>query len=165
MDLIISLPDESEVASLAAWLRHDHSLARHIHVSVSAPPPDAVHGSLPQIRVTSVSAPALASVVQAVTVWLHSRRKPLEVTIQGSSGQRVVLTVSSPQDAAELSRVLAVPGSRQRDESTATADEITTQDSHASSEPSLGSITADGHTPPGPPLDPDDDDWLDLREK
>ncbi|WP_369253848.1 hypothetical protein [Streptomyces sp. R35] len=133
MDLIISLPDESATASLADWLLDDPSLRGLVRIVHSPPTPGILHGQPPQIQVSVASASALAS---AVTAWLRSRRGSAQVTIEGPSGQQVVLTDASPDDAAELSRVLAAPGSQQRDES------ITTLDSH---------------TPPGPPLDPDDD--------
>jgi hypothetical protein len=68
--------------------------------------PQPSYGQRPQVRVSVVSASALASLVVAVTAWLRSRRPSVELTIQGPSGQQVVLTGASPDDAAELSRVL-----------------------------------------------------------
>ncbi|WP_415923859.1 effector-associated constant component EACC1 [Streptomyces scabiei] len=157
VDLIISLPGESEAASLAAWLRGDSSLTERVRI---------VHGPPLQIQLTVVGPLTLASTVEAVMVWLHQRREPLELTIQGPSGQTVVLTASSPEDAAELSRILAAPESQQRDESTTTADEIIVPLDNSSPTPPYqhGSSTIGRHTPPGPVLDPDDD-WPRLGEK
>ncbi|MGW7820159.1 effector-associated constant component EACC1 [Streptomyces puniciscabiei] len=135
MDLLISLTDESEVAELAAWLRNDPSFGP-VTVVQDPPTPGTLHGPPPQIQVAVASTPALTSVAVTITAWLRMQRASVQLTIEGPSGQRVILTAASPDDAVELSRILAAPGSQQRDEPIATPD---------------------GHTPPGPPLDPDDD--------
>ncbi|MGI5401958.1 effector-associated constant component EACC1 [Streptomyces sp. CA-135486] len=132
MDLIISLPDESAAASLARWLLEQPSVSS----IVPRPPQPGIIPGPPQIQVFVASASELAPLGVAIRMWLLSRMGSVQLTIEGPSGQVVTLTDASPDDAAELSRVLAAPGSQQRDES------IT---------------TPDGHTSPGPPLDPDDD--------
>ncbi|MCX4826123.1 hypothetical protein OG883_41370 [Streptomyces sp. NBC_01142] len=131
MDLIIYLSDESEVASLDAWLREERSFPFTV---VPGPPTPGTLTS--QIQVTVASASALTSVAVVITAWLRTRRASVQLTIEGPSGQSVILTAASRDDAVELSRVLAALGSQQRDASIASPD---------------------GHTPPGPPLDPDDD--------
>ncbi|WP_406841509.1 hypothetical protein ACICHK_41545 (plasmid) [Streptomyces sp. AHU1] len=123
------------MAELAAWLRNDPSLGP-VTVIQDPPTPATLHGLPPQIKVAVDSTPALTSVVVTITAWLRMQRASVQLTIEGPSGQRVILTAGSSDDAVELSRILAAPGSQQRDESIATPD---------------------GHTPPGPPLDPDDD--------
>lgn len=132
VDLIISLSDESEVASLDAWLREERSFPVTV---VQSPPTPGTLGSTSQIQVTVASASSLTSVAVVITAWLRRRRASVQLTIEGPSGQRVILTAASLDDAVELRRVLAALGSQQ-DASIATPD---------------------GHTPPGPPHDPDDD--------
>ncbi|MFB8183401.1 hypothetical protein ACFC8N_47060 [Streptomyces sp. NPDC055966] len=135
MDLVISLTDESEAASLAGWLREERSFGP---VSVVQGPPTTENLGSPQqqIQVTAASTAALTSVAMAITAWLRGRRESVQLTIEGPSGQRVILTAASSDDALELSRILAAQGSQKWDEPNATPA---------------------GHTPPGPPLDPDDD--------
>ncbi|WP_367997489.1 hypothetical protein [Streptomyces sp. GMY02] len=122
------------MASLGAWLREERSFPVTL---VPGPPTPESLGLTSQIQVTVTSASALTSAILVITDWLRMpRRASVQLTIEGPSDQRVILTAASRDDAVELSRVLTALGGQQRDASIATPD---------------------GHTPPGPPLDPDDD--------
>ncbi|MET9121524.1 hypothetical protein [Streptomyces sp. NPDC004528] len=123
------------MAELVAWLRNDPSFGP-VTVVQDPPSPGTLRGPPPQIQVAVASPPALTSVAVSITAWLRMQRASVQLTIEGPSGQRVTLIAGRADDAVELSRILAAPGSQQRDESISTPD---------------------GHTPPGPPLDPDDD--------